>query len=240
LSTALDARIPFVADTAWVYLSLFPTACLPLFVVRCPRLFRRTMAAYVAAMAASFVAFAVYPVASTGLRADPAVLDVQRFAPWAVSLLYRLDPPYNLFPSLHLSIALIASFAAWKASRRVGAVAFAGVVLIGVSICTVKQHFVADAFGGIGLAAGVYALVLRRYRPTGGVSPAFGWRGPAAYAGLLVLSYAALYAAFAMGGAGMIPSRTMKRTKCATVSASVGSGRPPEAWLLATRYPLLS
>jgi len=205
LMTALDTRVPFIAGSVWVYLGLFPTAFLPLFVVRCPRLFRRTILTYALAIAASLVVFAAFPVTADGLRVDAAVLDRARFAPWAVALLYRIDPPYNLFPSLHLSIALLAAASAWKASRRVGAAAFAGVFPIAASICTVKQHFVFDAAGGAGLALGLYVLVLYRYEPLAGEAPAFGRRGLYAYAGVLLLSYAALYAAFLAGG-GTIPS----------------------------------
>ena len=205
LGTALDARIPFVASSVWIYLGLFPTAFLPLFVVRCHRLFRRTILAYVLAIATSLVLFAAFPVEANSLRVDAASLDLTHFAPWAVALLYRLDPPYNLFPSLHLSIALLAAASVWKASRRIGAGAFAAVLPIGASICTVKQHFVLDAAGGAGLALVLYALVLYRYEPVSGEPLAFGRRGLYAYAGVLFLSYAALYAVFLAGG-GMIPS----------------------------------
>ena len=171
LMTSLDARIPFIAGSVWIYLGLFPTAFLPLFVVRCPRLFRRTVLAYALAIAASLAVFAAYPVKADGLRVDVAVLDLTRFAPWAVALLYRIDPPYNLFPSLHLSVALLAAASAWKASRRVGAAVFAGVLPIAASICTVKQHFVLDAAGGAALALVSYALVLHRYEPVSGEAP---------------------------------------------------------------------
>jgi len=235
IETALDASIPFIAGSVWIYLGLFPTAFLPLFVVRCRRLFRLTILAYVLAITASLLVFVAFPVTSTHLRVDAGALDLSRFAPWAVALLYRLDPPYNLFPSLHLSIALLAALSAWKASRAVGAAALAIVLPIAVSICTVKQHFVLDAAGGAALAFVLYALVLHRYEPAPGRPAAVGARGLAGYAGLLVLSYAALYAAFVTGGAGMIPSRTMNPTKCRTVSFRLGSGRPPADRLLASR-----
>jgi len=111
-------------------------------------------------------------------------------------VLYRLDPPFNLFPSLHLSIAALSSLTAWKARRSYGAAAFVGVALIGASICTVKQHFVLDGFGGVALAALVHAFVLHPYRPMPGTDPAYGWRGPAAYAALLAALYAGIYAGF--------------------------------------------
>jgi membrane-associated phospholipid phosphatase len=196
LGTALDSRIPFIAASVWVYLWVFPASLLPLFVVRCPRLFRRTLLAYALAIAASLIVFVAYPVTSLALRADPATLDVTRLSPWAVALLYRLDPPVNLFPSLHLSIAALAALSAWKAKRSYGALAFLGVAFIAVSICTVKQHFVLDGLGGAALAAIVYAFVLRPYAPERGTDPAYGWRGPAAYVALLIATYAGFCGAF--------------------------------------------
>jgi len=196
LATSLDARIPFIARSVWVYLWVFPASLLPLFLVRCPRLFRRTIVAYGVVIAVSLIVFATFPVTSIGLRADRAALDVTRFSPWAVAVLYCIDPPYNLFPSLHLSIAALAALSAWKARRVYGAAAFLGVALIGVSICTVKQHFVVDGLGGLALAVVVYAFVLLPYAPPRGADPAYGWRGPAAYAALLAVVYAGFYAAF--------------------------------------------
>jgi len=196
LGTALDDRIPFIAASIWVYLCVFPAALFPLFVVRCPHLFRRTLLAYALAIAVSVVLFLAMPVTSAGLRANRDTLDVSRFSPWAVSVLYRTDPPFNLFPSLHLSIAALAALSAGKARRIYGAAAFVGVGLVGVSICTVKQHFIVDGLGGAALAALVYAAVLRPYEPPPGTDPAYDWRGPAAYAGLLLAVYAGTYAGF--------------------------------------------
>jgi membrane-associated phospholipid phosphatase len=175
---------------------VFPSSLIPLFVVRCPRLFRRAIVSYGLAIAASLVFFAALPVTSIGLRMDRSALDATRFSTWAVSVLYGLDPPFNLFPSLHLSIAALASLTAWKARRSYGAAAFVGVALIAASICTIKQHFVVDGLGGVLLAAVVHAFVLRPYRPSAGTDPAYGWRGPATYAALLAAVYAGLYAGF--------------------------------------------
>ncbi len=196
LGTSLDARIPFNAHSVWVYLCLFPTSLLPLFVVRCPRLFRRTILAYGSAIAVSLIVFVALPVTSIGLRVDRSALDVTRFSPWAVSFLYDLDPPFNLFPSLHLSIAMLAALSAAKAKRPYGMTAFVGVAAIGASICTVKQHFVLDGLGGVALSAVVYTFILRPYTPQPGTDPAYGWRGPAAYGALLVAVYSGLYAGF--------------------------------------------
>jgi membrane-associated phospholipid phosphatase len=197
LGTALDAAIPFVPWTVWVYLAVFPMAFLPLFVVRSRALFTRTMAAYAAVMAVSFVVFAAYPVTSTGLRADTASLDPSAFSEWAVGVLYTLDPPFNLFPSLHLSVAGLAAFAAWEARRSYGVPAFAAAAAIGVSICTVKQHFVVDGLAGAALAAVAWAAILRGHRPEPGEPPTYGPLGVWLYLALLAVMYAGFAVLFA-------------------------------------------
>jgi hypothetical protein len=165
LTTTLDRRIPFVASAIWVYFAMFPAAVSPLFLVSCPRLYRRTVAAYAAAIAVSLVLFALLPVTSAGLRVSDATLTSGDLSRRAVALLYRLDPPLNLFPSLHFSIAALAAFATWKAGRVGGIAAVCGVTAIGLSICAVKQHFVLDAAAGLVLSGAIYAIVLRSYAP---------------------------------------------------------------------------
>lgn len=196
LVSSLDKKIPFVAHSVWVYLLIFPSALIPLFVVRCARLFRRTALAYASVITVSLICFASFPVTSAQLRVAQEQLDLALPSEWAVSVLYSLDPPYNLFPSLHLSIALLAAFSAWKAARLLGAVLFVSVAFIGVSVCTVKQHVVPDVFGGLLLAALVGAVILRPYYPQAGVKPAYSWRGPALYLIFLILIYAGFYFAY--------------------------------------------
>lgn len=193
LNTFLDGQVPFIARSVWIYLLIFPAALLPLFVVRCQRLFRRTALAYAAAIAVSLICFKMFPVTSARLRADTALLDLLQPSNWAVATLYSIDPPYNLFPSLHLSIAALAAFSAWKAARLYGTVAIVCLAFVGVSVCTVKQHVVLDAAGGIVLGALASAIILRPYRPQAGVAPAYSWRGPLLYLAFLVVIYAGFY-----------------------------------------------
>ena len=198
LTTALDERVPFIAISVWAYLWGFPSALIPLFVVRCPVLFRRTAIAYGAVIAASLVSFALFPVTSAHLRVTQAALDVSRPSDWAIAVLYALDPPYNLFPSLHLSIAAVAALAVRKAAKLYGLPIFLSIALVSVAVCTVKQHCVLDVFGGLGLAALAGSLILRPYRPVDGSGAAYSWRGPAMYLGLVAVLYASVYLAYLM------------------------------------------
>ena len=199
LATPLDGLIPFVASTVWIYIWVFPATLVPVFFVRCRDLFRRTILAYTVVISISLACFVAFPVTSLGLRVDPGTLDASRFSPWAVSVVYALDPPFNLFPSLHLSTATIAAFSAWKARRSWGTAMFVGVALIGVSICTVKQHFIVDGIAGVALASAAYAAFMRRYRPEPGTDPAYSWHGPALFVALVLAVYFGLYVAFRQG-----------------------------------------
>jgi membrane-associated phospholipid phosphatase len=199
LTTSLDERIPFIPSSVWVYLSIFPMALSPLFVVRCLRLFRRTAIAYAVVIAISLVSFAAFPVTSARLRVVQPALDVSRPSLWAISVVYCLDPPYNLFPSLHLSIAALAAFSVWKVSKLYGMALFVSLGFVAVSVCTVKQHCIVDVFGGLALATLAGTLIVRPYHPLDSAKPAYSWRGPTTYLAFMAVSYAGFYIAYVLG-----------------------------------------
>ena len=196
LATPLDDQIPFVASWAWMYLWAVPAALSPLFLVRSRRLLRRTALAYAVVMAVSLVFFTMMPVTSVRLRVDRATLDVTRPSDWLVALIYTIDPPYNCFPSLHVSITALAGFAVWKANRALGGLAVLAAGLVAISVCTIKQHFLLDAIAGLALAAMVRGLILQPYKPLAGEMPAFGWRGTVAFLGLVILVYGGFCGAY--------------------------------------------
>jgi hypothetical protein len=198
LRTSLDDRIPFIAESVFVYAAVYVAALFPLFVVRCPRLLRRVALAYTIAMGVAFVCFMVFPVTSVHLRPNIGVWQPDRFTVWGLKTLYALDPPMNLFPSLHLAIALLAALSSWKARVVYWGIPFVAVGAISASICTVKQHFWVDGAAGIALAGAAYALILRSHDTDGQRREelAYTWRGPAAYLVLLISLYLGCYVAF--------------------------------------------
>jgi hypothetical protein len=199
LATPLDALIPFVPETVFLYAWVYTAMVFPLFVVRSPALFRRVGLAYAIVIAACLAMFAVYPVTAVDLRPDVGALDASRFAEWGVTLVYTVDPPYNLFPSLHLAVATLAALSAWKARPVYGAIGFAWVLLIAVSVSTVKQHFLIDSAAGAALACAVYAAIIRPYGRVPAKESAYGWGGPLLYLVFHGLAYATAYAAFRAG-----------------------------------------
>lgn len=203
LRTPLDDAIPFVPAAMWLYTWVYSAMFYPAFVVRCPFLFRRAVLGYAIVVVVSLVAWVVYPVTSLGLRAQVETIDPVSFPLWGLKLNYTLDPPYNCFPSLHMSIATVAALSAAKARRLWGLLAVPPALGIALAIALVKQHWVLDGVAGALLGAGAYALAVRPARVAGRPDDelAYGWQAPAAYLGFHCSMYAALYALYLTGWA---------------------------------------
>lgn len=183
LETALDRAVPLVPAFMYVYAGIYTALLYPLFVVRCQRLFRRVAVAYLVVIALELLCFWIFPVSGVALRGDVAQLDMAVLHEWGLRLNYTLDPPYNLFPSLHVSIAVLAALCAWQARPLFGFFGMLGALAIAISVCFVKQHFAVDAVAGAALAVVAWWLLVRpcRYADARPEQVAYSWRGPAGY-----------------------------------------------------------
>jgi membrane-associated phospholipid phosphatase len=202
LRTPLDDAIPFLPATIYVYAAVYTAMLLPAFTVRCRHLFRRVAVAYAFVIGVATVFFHSMPVTSLGLRPDAATLaalDPGRFDVWGVRLCYALDPPVNLFPSMHLASVTLVALAAGTARRSYGVAALALTLAVAVSISTVKQHWVVDGVAGLALGLAAWALFVRGYATPRAPGVAYGLGGPASYALLHGGAVLALYALFRAG-----------------------------------------
>ncbi len=199
LRTPLDDAIPFWPWTVYLYSWVYTSMLYPLFVIRCRRLFRRVLGAYAVAIAVTLATFALFPVTSLQFRPDPTSIDTSTFHGWGVRLTYFVDPPTNLFPSLHLTAALLSMLGAWKARRLWGMLAIPIALAVAISICTMKQHYIVDGLASLVVAGGAYGLFIRPYRPEPGARVAHGWPGPLAYFVFHGLVYLALFIAYRAG-----------------------------------------
>ncbi|MEZ4267589.1 MAG: phosphatase PAP2 family protein [Myxococcota bacterium] len=194
LDTPLDHAIPFLPWTVWIYSLVYTSVFLPVFVVRCPRLFRRVIAAYVLTMAGSLVVYWLFPVTAVGFRPAADSVATDTFLGWATWLTFTLDPPVNLFPSMHLAAAIIAALAAFTARPAYGAFAAVYAAAIAVTICTMKQHYVADGLAAVALALLVWRVAIAGYGESAPAASdrAAPWPALVAY----VLFQAAFYGVF--------------------------------------------
>lgn len=199
LMTPADASTPFVPYFIWAYAWVYTAAYYPAFVIRDRQLFRRYCLALLMASTTAFVCFVVFPVSGIPLRPSMDGYDLHRFENWCMRFLFAYDPPFNLFPSLHMAIAAIATVAAWKARRLYGWLALGPAASVGLAIVLVKQHYLADGFAGFLLAMVCCRVSLQQWSPEPASEPAHDWRAPWQYILFHSLFYLAFYVAFRSG-----------------------------------------
>lgn len=149
ISLSIDEMIPLVPGMIFIYVFAFATWFLGLWLVahdreeRCCRLFA-------AEQIAKFICLLFFVFLPTNM-VRPTV-EVKDFSTGLMNLIYTIDSPDNLFPSLHCLENWILFRAIRSNEKMPGWVkAFYGVyaVLVFVSVVTVKQHLVLDIVGAV-------------------------------------------------------------------------------------------
>lgn len=145
LVTALDARIPFIAWSWFVYVAFFPFV-IALAAYARPSAFAAFKEAVLIAFVLGVVCFLLFPEAVP--RPDVAEIG-NAFVRHRLARMWQLDLAANGFPSLHVAVTCLAC--RMLTDRRRIVAASIG-LLICVSTLTLKQHTVADVLGGVALA----------------------------------------------------------------------------------------
>ncbi len=150
LRTRLDDAIPFWPWTAWCYLPFYAgTFLIAIGGFRHKRLFDRTAVAVVAVMCLGALGHlfvgAEYP---RPVLVPPYPNLSYAFMAWV----QHIDPPGNVFPSLHVAHTSMLAFLLLRDRPRLGRVALVMATLLALSTLTTKQHFIADVLGGYTLA----------------------------------------------------------------------------------------
>lgn len=154
---ALDAAIPFVGWTIWVYATQFVLT--PAAIVLARDDAERTRTFY-AMLLATCLAAAVFMLWPTGLERPQVPSSGLTGLAWAA--LYLTDTPGNCLPSLHVALASLAGAALWRRGWRAAALAWPA--LIALSTLTTKQHVAWDVAGGLALAAAAWIATPRLFR----------------------------------------------------------------------------
>jgi PAP2 superfamily len=152
LATPFDGAIPFLGWTVWIYLAGLPLIAAPLFALRAEPAFHRAARSCALIVLASSACFAAAPICSPGLREAAVMVGPDSLTAWAVGALHGIDPPGNLFPSLHVSLSALSCWSIAEAQPRWRWAWWAALALIAVSVATTKQHLLLDVVGGLALA----------------------------------------------------------------------------------------
>ena len=149
MTCPLDARIPFSPPWVAVYFLSFPFWLQGGLHITCqekPRAYRFT-AGCILALLISGAVFLIWP----GTMERPEVTGTGFFDNW-VRLLYRIDTPTNLFPSLHV----LLTYCCWRGTlgceripRWYRGFAFVFFLLVCCTVLLVKQHAIIDVPAGI-------------------------------------------------------------------------------------------
>jgi membrane-associated phospholipid phosphatase len=153
----LDAALPFLDWSIWVYLTQF--FLLPFAIASARDDVDRSHALYgmLVATAIAAIVFLAWPTQVA--RETPSGEGLTALA-WR--LLHGIDVTANCFPSLHVALAAIAGRALWRRGARVVAVLWPA--LIAISTLTTRQHIAWDVAGGLALAAVAILLTPRLLR----------------------------------------------------------------------------
>jgi membrane-associated phospholipid phosphatase len=172
LRTRLDDAIPFWPWTAWCYLPFYAgTFLIAIGGFRHKRLFDRTAASVVVVMCLGALGHLFVGAEYPRPVLYPPYPDLSHaFMAWV----QHIDPPGNVFPSLHVAHTTMLALLLYRDRPRLGRVALVMATMLALSTLTTKQHFIADVLGGYTLAAIGRALALSSIS----LVPAAWRRGP--------------------------------------------------------------
>lgn len=152
--SVVDAWIPFLPWTVWVYVSEYLFLILAIWFSPDDR--RRSDCAYGLVLAAiiGLVIFTLLP--TSVMRESP---DPDGVTGFLLRCLFALDTTGNALPSLHVANTCLAAIAlaARRGLWRVAVVAWAALIML--STLTTKQHYAVDVAGGLVLAAICFVAV---------------------------------------------------------------------------------
>ncbi|MBK7857846.1 MAG: phosphatase PAP2 family protein [Archangiaceae bacterium] len=157
--TPVDAAVPFVPLTLWIYFSDYLLVASAFLLVRtwgeATRFARAYFALLVVGSAVHLAWPTVFPRESFPLSGDG--LTVRAFA-----LLRQVDLPTSCLPSMHVAGSYLAAFSLWRRSRATFTVWTSWATAVAVSTLTAKQHYAVDVVAGLMMAAVFWALFFAR------------------------------------------------------------------------------
>lgn len=152
LALPLDNAIPLLPWTVLIYVLAFPTWALGFLVAareERPVAYELLTADQIAKLCC-LVVFLLLPT----IMERPQV-EGSGFGPWLLRLIYALDEPRMLFPSMHCMeswFCFRSAMRCQKTGRGYRAFCLISALLVCVSVVTVKQHVLVDIPAGIAVA----------------------------------------------------------------------------------------
>jgi len=150
LRTRLDDAIPFWPWTSWCYLPFYAGV----FIIAIAGFRRRAL--FNGAVRAVLVVMTIGALGHVFVGAEyPRPILSPPYADISAAFLasvQHIDPPGNVFPSLHVAHTTMLALLLLEDRRRLGLVTLVMATALAISTLTTKQHFLADVISGYLLA----------------------------------------------------------------------------------------
>ena len=158
-TTRWESNLPIVPAAVLVYMGVHPLSALPFFGLRSFETLRRHAIGHFVILGVSAAAWLALPLT---LPRAPLPAPEGSLGLWVLTSLRGNDPPVNLLPSTHCSMAIYAALALRTIDPRLGA--WAALTAIGIAIATLltRQHYLLDVVTGVTLGLVVGGAVWRR------------------------------------------------------------------------------
>ena len=160
LRTRLDDAIPFWPWAAWCYLPFYAGVfIIAIAGFRQRVLFNRAVRSVLVVMIIGAMGHIFIGAEYPRPVLHPPYAD---FSATFMAAVQGIDPPGNVFPSLHVAHTSMLALILIKDNRRAGRIALAMATALALSTLTTKQHFLADVLSGYALAFFGRWLALRK------------------------------------------------------------------------------
>jgi len=155
LAFGFERSIPFIPFFVIFYIITYLAVIMPYFVVKGIQSYRRAILAYLFLILISSIVYILFPVKTM----RPEIVG-EGFFLGLVRWVYAIAKPYNLFPSLHVSLSALSSLVCLRYNKVIGYTLIVLLFFISLSTLFVKQHYLVDIiFAGV-LALFAYYLFL--------------------------------------------------------------------------------
>jgi membrane-associated phospholipid phosphatase len=153
----LDDLIPLLDWTIWVYHSQLFFLMFSIYAIKRADNLNQVFYSMALCSLLSFSIFMIYPTTILRAAQTNGGLTAKAFA-----FLYAVDSAANCFPSLHVSLAVLAATGVLREGKNFSALVVIWAILITLSTMTTKQHYFVDVIGGLAVAI-ICRLVVSKF-----------------------------------------------------------------------------
>ncbi len=157
LSISLDNLIPLIPEFIFFYILYFPLILIPFLIIKDNKNFLKIVKANIFIIVISDLFFILLPA-----RIIRPELIVDNFSSYILNLIYVLDKPVNLFPSLHVSMTFLAFLIISKFKKDLRIIILIAFILSALSTLFIKQHYLLDTLAGLVLGFISYKIYFKK------------------------------------------------------------------------------